>query len=256
MKSVKQYVVAANKPLGSRFSELELVPVDGALSAPRPGQFVQVDVDTPGVFLRRPISVNRFNGETGAVYLLVRNAGRGTEALCHAPVGRQFSLMGPLGNGFSVEGVTRPLLVGGGVGTAPMAALAEKFVADGITPCLLQGARSSGDVLQAQLFEQLGAFHVATDDGTQGFHGLVADHPVLRDGVFDMIYVCGPLPMMRAVARVAHARGIPCRVSLENKMACGVGACLCCVEKTASGNLCACTSGPVFNTESLLWNLN
>lgn len=248
--------MGSNKMLGARFALLELHSVDEPLSTPLPGQFVQVDVDTPGVFLRRPISVHRFDEDTGRLWLLVRNAGRGTDTLCHATQGRQFSLMGPLGNGFDTEGVKRPLLVGGGVGVAPMAALAEQFVADGMTPHLLQGARTAADVLEAELFSALGTLDIATDDGSAGFHGLVGDHPVLQQGEFDMIYVCGPLPMMQATARVAHARGIPCQVSLENKMACGVGACLCCVEKTVDGNLCACTSGPVFNTDQLLWNQN
>ncbi len=233
---------------------LELLPAEGPLDNPLPGQFVQVDVDTPGVLLRRPISVHRFDAATGMLSLLVRNAGRGTETLCEARVGDSFSLMGPLGNGFDLEGITRPLLVGGGVGVAPMAALAEAFLQAGITPHLLQGARSAADVLRAELFSGYGPFDVATDDGSEGFHGLVGDHPLLQKGDFDMVYVCGPLPMMQATARVARSRGIQCQVSLENKMACGLGACLCCVEKTTYGNMCACTAGPVFNTETLLWN--
>lgn len=254
MKSVRTYAVSSNRALGARFALLDLVPVSEPLSNPSPGQFVQVDVDTPGVFLRRPVSIHRYDAATGRLWLLVRNAGRGTNTLCNAARGRQFSLMGPLGNGFDTEGIKRPLLVGGGVGVAPMAILAEKFLAEGVEPCLLQGARTGSDVLEAPLFKELGPLHIATDDGSEGFHGLVGDHPLLQQGDFDMIYVCGPLQMMQVVARVAQKRGIPCQVSLENKMACGVGACLCCVEKTVDGNLCACTSGPVFNIDQLLWN--
>lgn len=254
MKSVRTYTVVNNKRLGARFALLEMLPVDAPLPTPTPGQFVQVDVDTPGVYLRRPISVHRFDASTGRLWLLVRNAGHGTNTLCNAPEGRNFSIMGPLGNGFDTQDVKRPLLVGGGVGVAPMAALAEHFVASGIKPHLLQGARTSADVLEAELFQRLGTLYIATDDGSECFHGLVGDHPVLQKEDYDMIYVCGPLPMMKAVARVAQNRGVPCQVSLENKMACGLGACLCCVEKTVDGNVCACTSGPVFNTESLLWN--
>ncbi len=101
-------------------------------------------------------------------------------------------------------------------------------------------------------FEAVGKVHLSTEDGSAGEKGLVTKHSVL-DGKIDRIFCCGPSPMMKAVAGIAREKGIDCEVSLENMMACGLGACLCCVENTVKGNVCVCTEGPVFNIEMLNW---
>lgn len=116
------------------------------------------------------------------------------------------------------------------------------------------GARSKEDVLQLEQFEQFGTVYVTTEDGSLGEKGYVTNHSILKDVHFDRIYTCGPKPMMVAVAKYAHANSIICEVSLENTMACGIGACLCCVEKTKDEHhVCVCTEGPVFNIENLTW---
>ena len=146
------------------------------------------------------------------------------------------------------------LLIGGGVGTAPMLYLGAILKKAGYTPTFLLGARSKEDVLQLEQFEQLGTVYVTTEDGSLGEKGYVTNHSILKDVHFDRIYTCGPKPMMVAVAKYAHANSITCEVSLENTMACGIGACLCCVEKTKDEHhVCVCTEGPVFNIENLTW---
>ena len=119
----------------------------------------------------------------------------------------------------------------------------------------LLGARSKNDLLQLEQFEALGDVYTTTEDGSMGEKGYVTMHSVLKAQKFDMIYNCGPKPMMMAVAKYAKAEGIECEVSLENTMSCGVGACLCCVEKTDEGHVCVCKEGPVFNIKKLLWQI-
>lgn len=116
----------------------------------------------------------------------------------------------------------------------------------------LLGARSAGDLLQVAEFGKVGKVHLSTEDGSVGEKGFVTVNSALS-GHVDMIYCCGPSPMMKAVAAIAREKGVRCEVSLENMMACGLGACLCCVENTVKGNVCVCTEGPVFNIEMLNW---
>ena len=162
----------------------------------------------------------------------------------------------PLGRGFTParEG-ERLLLVGGGVGVAPLLQLGKEAQRAGAEVTFLLGARSAEDLLQLPLFERYGRVFVTTEDGTAGERGFVTQHSLLSAERFSRIAVCGPKPMMVAVARYAKSSGTPCEVSLENMMACGVGACLCCVEDTTEGYVCVCTEGPVFNIERLKWQI-
>lgn len=217
-----------------------------------PGQFVQIKVPNDGVLLRRPISV--CNVEDNALWLLVARVGRGTEALTDIAVGDKLDIMLPLGNTFATQDVRKPLLVGGGVGIAPMLYLAKMFDSMGIRPDILLGGRSADHLVLLQEFARYGDVYLTTDDGSKGVHGRVTEHDILRSGEHDRIYTCGPKPMMQAVARLAQSRSISCEVSLENTMACGIGACLCCVEDIQEdGNVCVCTEGPVFNARVLKW---
>lgn len=223
-----------------------------------PGQFVEVRVDhSPTTFLRRPISINNYVAEANELWLLVARVGDGTRQLGTLSEGDVVNCLLPLGNGFTVP--TRPdsrvLLVGGGVGVAPMLYFGKKIREAGARPTFLLGARTQADLLQLELFEELGDVHVTTEDGSYGEKGFVTNHSVLERVRFDQISCCGPKPMMMAVARYAAKNDIFCEVSLENMMACGLGACLCCVEKTVSGNLCVCKEGPVFNIKKLLWQV-
>ena len=210
-----------------------------------PGQFAEIRVDnSPSTFLRRPISINYVDREKNEVWFLVQLVGDGTRKLATLEKGDLLNVVLPLGNGFSMPQTPeeKVLLVGGGVGTAPMLYLGESLLKRGCKPSFLLGARSKNDLLQLEQFTSLGEVYVTTEDGSMGEKGYVTMHSVLKDHKFDMIYTCGPKPMMVAVAKYAKESDTECEVSLENTMACGVGACLCCVEKTDEGHVCVCLS--------------
>lgn len=231
---------------------------DNILPGMMPGQFVQVRVDnSPKTFLRRPISINYVDRENNQLWLLIQLVGEGTRKLAEANKGDIINLMLPLGNGFTIPKDNKDqklLLVGGGVGTAPMLYLGAYLKGLGFKPCFLLGARSKNDLLQLDRFEELGQTFMTTEDGSLGEKGFVTNHSILKDVRFDHIYTCGPKPMMMAVAKFASANSISCEVSLENTMACGIGACLCCVEKLKDEHhVCVCTEGPVFNINKLSW---
>ena len=223
-----------------------------------PGQFVEVRVDgSASTFLRRPISINFVDRSTNQLWLLVATVGEGTRQLAKLKAGDTLNCVLPLGNGFTIpreknEG-SKILLTGGGVGVAPLLYLGKTLKELGLEPTFLLGARSAKDLLMLSEFEKYGRVLVTTEDGSMGEKGFVTNHSVLQQEHFDFVQVCGPTPMMKAVARYARQKGIECEVSLENLMACGLGACLCCVEKTTEGNLCVCKDGPVFNIKRLLW---
>jgi len=147
----------------------------------------------------------------------------------------------------------RVLLIGGGVGVAPLLMLGSQLKEKNIPVTFLLGARSAADLLEIDLFSQYGEVYTTTEDGSAGEKGYVTQHSILNTTVFDRIYTCGPKLMMQAVADYAKKHGIDCEVSLENTMACGIGACLCCVEDTREGHVCVCKDGPVFNTNVLKW---
>lgn len=223
-----------------------------------PGQFAGVRVEnSPRTFLRRPISINFFDSENNELWLLIAAVGDGTRVLMNLDVGEKLNCVLPLGKGFTMPQTpeARILLVGGGVGVAPLLFLGNEIKVRGGSPTFLFGARSATDLLEIERFERLGRVFITTEDGSKGESGVVTNHSILRQETFDFIATCGSRPMMMEVARYAKEAGIDCEVSLENTMACGVGACLCCVEKTIKGNVCACTEGPVFNIKGLLWQI-
>lgn len=224
----------------------------------RAGQFVEVRIDaSPSTFLRRPISINHIDSARNELWLLVAEVGEGTRHLAALAPGDTLNCLLPLGNGFSLpdEKSRKALLVGGGVGVAPLLFLGETIRDAGGEATFLLGARTATEVLEIPYFERYGNVHIATEDGTLGERGFVTNHSILQNEHFDRIYTCGPKPMMLAVARYAGENGITCEASLENHMACGLGACLCCVEKTVRGNVCVCSEGPVFNVKELLWQI-
>ena len=223
-----------------------------------PGQFVEVRVDnSPSTFLRRPISINNVDYDRNELWLLVAAVGDGTRQLQKLQKGDRLNCVLPLGNSFTMptDSAQKVLLVGGGVGVAPLLYFGKLIKAMGGEPTFLLGARSAKDVLERELFEQVGRVLITTEDGSEGEKGFVTNHSVLAQKHFDRISTCGPKPMMMAVARYAFKNDIECEVSLENKMACGVGACLCCVEKTVEGNKCVCKEGPVMNIKKLTWQI-
>lgn len=223
----------------------------------QPGQFVEVRIDhSPHTFLRRPLSINFIDTTKNEFGLLVAAVGEGTRQMMRLRPGDLLNCLFPLGNCFTPPEELRGkkvLLIGGGVGVAPLLFQGQRLSESGNNPVFLLGARSSSDLLELDMFEKLGTVHVTTEDNSTGEQGFVTNHSVLQQEHFDMIQTCGPKPMMMSVARYAREKGIECEASLENLMACGLGACLCCVEKTVKGNQCVCTEGPVFNINSLLW---
>ena len=226
-----------------------------ALPEIAPGQFVQVRVDgSPNTYLRRPISIHDVDFQHNEITLLVQQVGEGTRHLAMAEMGNVINMVLPLGNGFSqAEKGEKVLLVGGGIGIAPLFYFAKVLVENDIRPTLLLGGKTDSDLLRLADYQQLGETFVTTEDGSLGEKGFVTMHSVWKKQDFDKIYVCGPKPMMKAVAKMAAEKDVWCEVSLENLMACGLGACLCCVEDTVDGHVCVCKEGPVFNTRRLKW---
>lgn len=253
-KYLLDMVVAEVTRLSDNYVLLAMTTADGKPLPPMvPGQFVEIQASSAsGALLRRPISIN--DVVANRLMLLIRNAGRVTGALMHARPGDRLNMLLPLGNGWSMDqSGESPLLVGGGVGAAPLLYLGRMLRERGVDPTFLLGARSVRDLLLLSEFEATGSVITTTEDGSHGVKGFVTSHPEILHGEWSQIYCCGPEPMMRAVADVARQRDVPCEVSLENMMACGLGACLCCVQNTTEGHLCVCTDGPIFNINQLLW---
>ena len=226
-----------------------------ALEEPLPeikaGQFVEILVENSvSTFLRRPISVHYVDEARKELWLLIAVVGDGTRTLATLKAGDTLDIVFPLGNGFTIE-KCRTLLVGGGVGVAPLLYAGKKIRELGGEPVFLLGARTAADLIGMDMFRNIGQTLTTTEDGSDGEKGFVTDHSIWQTETFDRIAVCGPKPMMAAVAKKARQLGTPCEVSLENMMACGLGACLCCVEKTTEGNVCVCKDGPVFDIEKL-----
>ncbi len=254
-KAVSDFRVVSNIPVSSSVHCLLLEAGDLLLPV-LPGQFVNVLI--PGnreVFLRRPFSVFDANQAGKTLSLLVKVLGRGSRTLTQVQPGEKLSLIYPLGRGFTHPGEKEKILaVGGGSGIAPIHFLVKRATGTGSQITFLMGARSATDHIPASNLTDGATLLYATEDGSLGEMGVVTEHGVFRDlSLFDRIYACGPLAMMKAVALLASRSNIPCEVSLENTMACGFGVCLCCIEPTIHGNLCVCNDGPVFNTNDLLW---
>lgn len=254
-KYILDFKIVENIKLHCNYSLLKLTPTSGVLPQMLPGQFVQISVDgSKNTFLRRPISINNADYEHNLLWLLIRKAGEGTACLLEKPVGTIINIVLPLGNSFSspTSKESRILLSGGGVGVAPMLYFGKYLKEKGYSPKFLLGARSASDILELEEFNAIGTVYISTEDGSLGEQGLITKNSILSQE-WDKIYCCGPAPMMKAIASVARQIGADCEVSLENMMACGLGACLCCVENTVKGNVCVCTEGPVFNINQLTW---
>jgi dihydroorotate dehydrogenase electron transfer subunit len=227
--------------------------------AAQPGQFVMIRVSgLLDPLLRRPLSIHRVLPD-GALVLLFKIVGRGTDILATMTAGDQIDIIGPLGRGFDLRGDGPVCLVGGGMGIAPLLFLAEQRQRSGRCSQddhVLIGAANRDELAPlAEEFSALGyGVQTATDDGSMGLHGFV---PELLDGVLasvGRVYTCGPWPMMRAVAASCQLAGIACQVSLEARMACGLGACLGCTLKGAAGSyIHVCRQGPVVEAGEVAW---
>ena len=253
MKQTKDFKVFEKKDFGN--SVLLRLRSKEPLLTILPGQFANVQVEgSSKTYLRRPISIHDVDYANNELSLLIQKVGEGTKRLAELKYADKVNLVYPLGKGFTLPSQgEKVLLVGGGIGIAPLFYLASHCLKAGATPVMLLGAKTAADLIRLKDFEKHGEVLVTTEDGSLGEKGFVTAHSIWKTCEFSKIYVCGPKPMMMAVAALAKEKGIWCEVSLENRMACGIGACLCCVEDTVDGNVCVCKEGPVFNINQLKW---
>lgn len=219
----------------------------------RPGQFVHALVPGGGHILRRPISLMAFDPAAGTLTLAVQPKGEGTRRLCGAQPGERIQLLGPLGNGFDAKGAKSVYFVGGGVGVAPLCAAMDAFAGDGSRAFF--GFRSK--TYAYGMTQAPCPVTAVTDDGSLGERALVVKplERAIDEKKPELIMACGPAPMLRAVQKLALDRGIPCQLSLEQRMACGIGACLgCSVKCPEEGGFAykrVCRDGPVFGAEEV-----
>lgn len=255
-KSVIDFLLLENKQLNKDNFLLILqspIPVSDIF----PGQFINVEIkEAAEIFLRRPFSVLDVDYKNQTISLLVKILGRGSRKLTEAREGQKINAVFPLGKPFtSPDKGDRILLIGGGSGVAPMLFLSKTCGLNPADVTVIIGARSSSDHVDISSYQPYGNFFFTTEDGSLGEKGYVTNHPVFTDQLtqFNKIYTCGPALMMKSIGKEAIEKNIFCEVSLENMMACGFGACLCCVEDTKTGHKCVCTDGPVFNVKDLKW---
>jgi len=228
-------------------------------AAAHPGQFVMVRVaDCFDPLLRRPFSIHNQSAE-GTISLLFKDIGHGTHILAGVREGDSLDLIGPLGRGYDLAGNRRVCIIGGGMGIAPLYFLAKRLLRGERPPerdYILLGARNRDELgLMAEEFTGLGyPVQTATDDGSFGYHGLIPD--LLDDllSFVDRVYTCGPYPMMKSVVDKCRQADVPCQVSLETHMACGLGACLGCTVAGVDGKYVhVCKQGPVFYSGEVAW---
>ena len=238
------FVILSNKKIAKNTYECVLSGDISDITAP--GQFVNIKLD--GFYLRRPISV--CDAEDGKLTLIYKVVGKGTEVMANTPAGESWLTLTGLGNGYdtSVSG-DKPLLIGGGAGVPPMYMLCKKLIAEGKTPTVILGFNTADEVFYKDEFEALGAsVLVATADGSVGVKGFVTDAMAGLD--YTYFYTCGPEPMLRAVYNKSENSG---PVSFEERMGCGVGACMGCSCETKYGNKRICRDGPVLVKEEIIW---
>ena len=221
--------VTVQREVGPQMWQMQLTLPQIAATI-RPGQFIHLRRGSgQDPLLRRPFSPSRVDPVTGTVELIYRVVGRGTEDMTYWQAGTAVDVLGPLGSTFTLGG--RILMVGGGVGIAPLMYAAQNCAPDTVTD-----------------------IRIATDDGSVGHHGYVPElvPALLEGGEYTRVLTCGPPVMMRAVAALAEAAGIPCDVSLERRMGCGTGGCLACVcDRRRGGHAKVCVDGPVFDSREV-----
>ncbi len=260
--SLKARILDNRKILPDFYEMILFAPAIAAEAVP--GQFLMVKTSPTQVpFLRRPISLSRFNVKEGTVTLIYQVVGSGTKLLTVMTPGSEIEVVGPLGKGFTWEVKDKVVaIVGGGCGIAPLVVLTEELLKAGKEVYALLGAQSKDKLLSDQYFIELGAkVMIATDDGSYGRKGFVTQllEEVINTTRLDQVYCCGPLPMTKAVVKLTKEALVPCQVSLEERMGCGVGACMGCVCKVRSeeGSLTykkVCHDGPVFTSSEVIFD--
>ena len=221
----------------------------------RPGQFVMVRCsDSFDPFLRRPLSIHRVDTADGLIALLFEVVGRGTSWLSRAAPGDEIDIVGPFGNGYSLDLADAPLLlIGGGIGVAPLLFLSDEATARGYSVTLLMGARTRTLLYPASLVASNVLYVKATEDGSEGVAGKVTDVIDPYMGQSDHVFACGPAAMYRCIAEGGNLRRKTVQVSFEALMGCGVGACCSCTIKTRGGLRRVCKDGPVFELADIIW---
>lgn len=220
----------------------------------KPGQFVNILCEGGDAFLRRPISVCDAEGDILRIVYEVK--GKGTALLSRYENGRTVDMLAPLGHGFTIKKCKNPVLIGGGIGTYPLLKTAKELE----NPHVFLGFRSKDRITLAEDFEKISTLEIVTDDGSFGkkaFAAQAAEEFIKTEGS-EMIYACGPKPMLAAVAALAEKYGICCEVSTEERMGCGIGACLVCAckihgENGEIHNAHVCKDGPVFNSKDIVF---
>lgn len=237
--------ILSNRRVGTDIYRLEIASPFLARTGV-PGQFLQVRIEGAGLLLRRPLGIAEVDPATGAVAMYYRIVGKGTAALAEMQAGQTVNCLGPLGQGFSLK-AERPLLIGGGMGLAPLLFLAQRFQGKA---AVLMGGRNKAEVFWADFFAPFAKqVFTTTDDGSVGEKGFTTSllPTLLEKYRFDVLFTCGPDIMMRKIWEIAEKADVPCQVSLERRMACGLGACLSCViDTTDGGRKKVCQDGPVF----------
>lgn len=242
----RNFRIASNERIAAKTYRMVLEGDTSDFTAP--GQFANVAVE--GKFLRRPISVCDYSEDS--LTLLYDVAGDGTRQMSEMKPGTVLNLLTGLGNGFDTEVKTRrPVLVGGGIGVAPLLNLAKALRRAGKEPEIILGFNTAADVVLEKEFKDMGFRTVVTTaDGSYGLKGFVTDAPGWKEDAYDYFYACGPMPMLRALCGIPV---IPGELSLDERMACGFGVCMCCSLETRDGAKRICKDGPVFKKEELIW---
>ena len=214
----------------------------------RSGQFINIELE--GKFLRRPISVSDYDEKS--ITIIYKVVGSGTDQMSHMAVGTELDILTGLGNGFNTDNAAQqPLLVGGGVGVPPLYNLCKRLLGEGKRPVVILGFNTKDEIFYEQEFQALGVdVYCSTADGSHGVKGFVTD--VIREKalVFDYLYTCGPLPMLKALYDATEVDG---EFSFEERMGCGFGACVGCTCKTKYGNKRICKEGPVLKRDEIIW---
>lgn len=241
------YTILSNRRLTHKTWIMTLEGDTASITSP--GQFVNIKI--PGHYLRRPISICDWNHERGEITLLYDVVGEGTRILSDMKSGERLNMLNGLGNGFSVDVPGLHILLGGGIGCAPLMGLARRLRGRGMRAVAILGYNTESDGFgMERWFEEIGVeAYVATVDGSAGTKGFVTD-VIAKYGLRGYFQACGPLPMLKALCT---GLTMPGEVSLESRMGCGFGACMCCSLETTDGAKRICKDGPVFRKEELIW---
>ena len=255
MEMIKETAkVVRQQQIDEGIFDMELSFPKGAALA-KPGQFIAMYCNDKRKLLPRPISICGFNQTEGTLRVVYRVAGEGTKEFSEMKAGDTLEVMGPLGNGFTMKN-EKAIIIGGGIGIPPMLELAKQLDAE---KTVVLGYRTS--TFLKEEFEEVCDVKIATEDGSQGVKGTVIDAIEKYDVEGKVIYACGPMPMLKALAAYAEEHGMEAQISLEERMACGIGACLGCICKSKTkdhhtnvNNTRICKDGPVFDAKEVVFS--